>query len=72
MMRADGDKGSLISRKARASLANVSPSDQPGHKGDLADNRLPTLAAPATSLNVDTNKKQLQATEQVHEANAKK
>jgi hypothetical protein len=32
------------SRKARASLANVSPSDQPGHEGDQADNRQPTLA----------------------------
>ena len=72
MMRADGDKGSRKSRKARASLANVSPSDQPGHEGDLADNRLPTLAAPATRLNVDTIKKQLQAAEKVHEANAKK
>jgi len=46
--------------------------DQPGHEGDLADNRLPTLAAPATRLNVDTIKKQLQAAEKVHEANAKK
>jgi hypothetical protein len=45
--------------------------DQPGHEGDLADNRLPTLAAPATSLNVATIKKQLQAAEKVHEANAK-
>ena len=71
MMRADGDKGSR-SRKARASLANVSPSDQPGHEGDLADNRLPTLAAPATNLNVDTIKKQLQAAEKAHQANAKK
>ena len=71
MMRADGHMGSRKSRKTRSFLANVSPSDQPGHEGGLADNCLQTLEAPAKSLNVDKIKKQLQAAEKAHEANAK-
>jgi hypothetical protein len=57
--------------KDRASLANVSPTDQPGHGGDLADNHPPTLAAPATILNFDKIKKRLQAAEKANEANSK-
>jgi hypothetical protein len=72
MKRADGYERSGNASKDKASLANVSPTDQPGHGGDLADNHLPTLAAPATILNVDKIKKQLQAAEKAHEANAKK
>jgi hypothetical protein len=64
-------RGQATQSKDRASLANVSPMDQPGHGGDLADNHPPTLAAPATILNFDKIKKRLQAAEKANEANAK-
>ncbi len=64
-------RGQATQSKDRASLANVSPTDQPGHGGDLADNHPPTLVTPATILNVDKIKKRLQAAEKANEANAK-
>jgi hypothetical protein len=66
MKRADGYKRSGNASKDRASLANVSPTDQPCHVGDLADNHLPTLAAPATILNVDKIQKRFHAAEKAH------
>ncbi len=45
MKRADGYERSGNASKDKASLANVSPTDQPGHGGDLADNHPPKLAA---------------------------
>jgi hypothetical protein len=59
MKRADQYMRSGNESKDRASLADVNPTDQPGHGGDLADNHLPTLAAPAKILNVDKIKKKL-------------